>query len=234
MKQKPSLSDFSTLKYTFIFWTLGSLLIILSIKYYILSWLFLWSSISFILVGIAYAGLGAKIFGKKANGKISKLSLVILLPYLLLTWITWHLQRWLSTEDCCNEITPGIWLGRRAFLKELPENIDLIVDLTAEFSEPSHVIIGKTYICIPTLDTSAPQETVFKELIQKILVWDGNVYIHCALGHGRSATVAAGVLLAKGIVNDFHQAEKVLLTIRPRIKFSQVQKKLLKKMSRVL
>ncbi len=99
-------------------------------------------------------------------GKISTLSLIILLPYLLITWIIWHIQRSISTEDCCNEIADGIWLGRRAFKDELPENISLLVDLTAEFTEPDNIIRGKTYICIPTLDTSVPDEQVFDELIQ--------------------------------------------------------------------
>lgn len=219
------------MKYGLIFWLFGIFSIVFSLKFQLLSWLFVWVSISFLAVGTGYIGLGAKIFGKKANGKISTLSLIILLPYLLIAWITWHIQRSIGREDCCNEIADGIWLGRRAFKDELPENISLVVDLTSEFTEPDNIIRDKAYICIPTLDTSIPDEQVFDELIQKIATWDGNVYIHCALGHGRSATVAAGVIIAKGIVNDFDEAEKLLSKIRPRIKFSQVQKRLLRKMS---
>jgi len=126
---------------------------------------------------------------------------------LLLTRIIWHIQRLISQEDCGNEIAPGIWILRRAFVNELPNNISLIIALTAEFSEPPNAISGKTYICIPTLDTSVPPERVFQKLIHTICSWNGNVYIHCALGHGRSASVAAGVLLAKGLVDNFNAQE---------------------------
>lgn len=217
------------MKYALIFLIFGILFIIFGCNLIIFRWLFFWTGVSFIIVGAAYGGIGAKVFGKKSNGNISKLSLFLLMPYLLLTWIVWHIQRLISKENCCNEIAPGIWLGRRAFVNELPNNISLIIDLTAEFPEPPNVISGKTYICIPTLDTSVPPESVFQKLIHTICSWEGNVYIHCALGHGRSATVAAGVLLCKGLVDNLNQAEKILVTARPKIKFSPAQKNMLKK-----
>ncbi|BAY84289.1 hypothetical protein NIES267_37850 [Calothrix parasitica NIES-267] len=221
------------MKYALVFSVFGFLLIIFSFYKFILilNLIIFWSGISFITLGIAYAGLDYKVFGKQKNGKINKWSLILMLPYLLLTWAVWHIQRIISQEDCCNQIVPGIWLGRRPYINELPNNISLIVDLTAEFSEPSNVISGKTYICVPTLDTYVPNKRVFNELIQKIAAWEGNVYIHCALGHGRSATVAAGVLIVKGFVNNLEEAEKLLKTARPKIKFSQAQRELLKNFS---
>ena len=222
------------MKYALIFFIVGILFIIFGCNLIIFRWVFLWSGVSFLIVGAAYGGLGAKVFGKKSNGTLSKWCLFLLLPYLLLTWIIWHIHRALCQEDCCNEIAPGIWLGRRAFVNELPKNISLIIDLTAEFPEPPNVISGKTYICIPTLDTSVPHELVFQKLIHTICSWQGNVYIHCALGHGRSATVVAGVLLAKGLVDNLNQAEKLLLKARPKIKFSPAQKNMLKKYQRSL
>ncbi|MEM7715492.1 MAG: dual specificity protein phosphatase family protein [Cyanobacteria bacterium P01_A01_bin.68] len=218
------------MKYGFIFSVLGILLIIFSfykLSLILFNFILFWYGISFLTLGIAYISLGAKVFGKSKNGKLSKLSFSLLLPYLLLTWAVWHIQRLISQEDCCNKIVPGIWLGRRPYINELPNNINLIIDLTAEFSEPSNIISGKTYICIPTLDTLVPNKNVFHELVIKITNWKGNVYIHCALGHGRSATVVAGVLIAKGLVNNFEEAEKLLKIARPNIKFSQAQRKLL-------
>ncbi|MFB2978443.1 dual specificity protein phosphatase family protein [Microseira sp. BLCC-F43] len=217
------------MKYALTFLIFGILSIIFGWNLVIFRWLFLWTGVSFIIVGSAYGGIGSKVFGKKSNGTLNKWCLFLLLPYLLLTRIIWHIQRSISKEDCCNEIAPGIWLGRRAFVNELPNNISLIIDLTAEFSEPPNVISGKTYICLPTLDTSVPPDRVFQKLIHTICSWNGNVYIHCALGYGRSATVAAGVLLAKGLVDNLNQAEKLLLTARPQIKFSPAQKNMLKK-----
>ncbi|HBK64951.1 MAG TPA: hypothetical protein DD000_15905 [Cyanobacteria bacterium UBA11166] len=217
------------MKYAAIFSILGVSLILLGCKLEIIGWLFFWSGISFSIVGCGYGGLGAKVFGKKSNGSISKLSLSLLLPYLLLTWIVWHIQRWISQSSACHQIIPGIWLGRRPFLPELPDNIDLIIDLTSEFVEPYNVIARKTYICIPTLDNSVPPDSSFQKLIEIILSWQGNIYIHCALGYGRSATVVAGILLAKGLVDNLDEAEKFIEAKRPGIKLSQEQKSLLKR-----
>lgn len=220
------------MKYALIFSVFGIFLIILSLNIFtilnsiLLNWLIFWCGISFLILGIAYAGLGAVVFGKQKNGKIHIISLGLMFPYFLLTWVIWHIQRLISQEDCCNQIIPGIWLGRRPLDYELPLNISLIVDLTAEFPEPPNIISGKTYICIPTLDTQIPNKYIFNKLIQTIANWEGNVYIHCALGHGRSATVVAGVLIAKRLVNNLEEAEKLLKAARPGIKFSQVQRNL--------
>lgn len=176
------------MKYAILFFCLGICLIQLGFMFGITGWLLLWFGASFIAVGAAYGWLGAKVFGKKLDGTLTRWALSLLLPYLLLTWMLWHIQRLISQEDCWNEITPGIWLGRRVFAKQLPPNINLIVDLTAEFLEPREVISGRAYICVPTLDASVPDDWVFQSLIKRLAAWQGNVYIHCALGNGRSAT----------------------------------------------
>lgn len=220
------------MKYALIFITFGICCLILGWNSPNLAGLFFWFSISFITVGAAYGGFGAKVFGKKSNGSLSSWSLCLLMPYLFLTWLIWHIQRRLSSEDCCNQIAPGIWLGRRPFAHELPKTIDLIIDLTAEFPELPSVISGKTYICVPTLDTSVPAQGIVQNLIHTISHWQGNIYIHCALGHGRSATIAAGVLLAKGLVDNVDEAETFLKKFRPGIQFSQPQRSLLQRISR--
>ncbi|HEY9653468.1 MAG TPA: dual specificity protein phosphatase family protein [Coleofasciculaceae cyanobacterium] len=219
------------MKYALIFIIFGIFYLILGLNFPSLAALFFWFSISFMTVGAAYGGLGAKVFGKKSNGSLSSWSLCLLMPYLCLTWVIWYIQRWLSSEDCCNRIAPGIWLGRRPLAHELPKTINLIIDLTAEFRELPSVISDTTYICVPTLDTSVPPNGVVQNLIHTICHWQGDVYIHCALGHGRSATVAAAVLLAKGLVDNVDEAETYLKKLRPGIQFSQAQRSLLQRMS---
>ena len=211
----------------YLFLILGSCLIILGFKLGLAGLLLFWVGVSLVIVGSGYGWLGAKVFGKQSDGKISRWALCLLFPYLLLIWTIWHLQRLIIQEDCCNEIAPGIWLGRRAFADELPAQISLIIDLTAEFQEPIEVISEKTYICVPTLDASVPPDEIFIEIVKTIAAWQGNVYIHCALGHGRAATVAACTLVAKGLINDPNQAEQVLKKARPKVNLSAVQKQLL-------
>lgn len=215
------------MKYAILYFLLSICLITIGLHLKIFGWLLIWLGCNSIIVGAAYAVGNAKVFGKQSDGKIASWALFLLLPYLLLTWGFWQIKRIILREKCCHEIVPGIWLGRRAFANELPENISLIVDLTAEFIEPGNVIAGRTYICVPTLDASVPSDEKFIELVEIISSWQGNVYLHCALGHGRAATLAAGTLFAKGLVNDMLEAEKVLKQIRPSVSFSSVQKQLL-------
>ncbi|MBE9117961.1 dual specificity protein phosphatase family protein [Lusitaniella coriacea LEGE 07157] len=211
-------------QYALLFSSLGILLMGVSFQWGSKSWLLGWLGANFILVGAAYGGLGARVLGKQSNGAIAPWALFLLFPFFSLTWSVWHLQRFASREPCACLIAPGIWLGRKAFAKELPDNISLLVDLTAEFPEPPRAILGKTYLCLPTLDASVPSPEAFLHLVQIIAAWQGNVYIHCALGRGRSATVAAAVLIEKGIIRDWQNAERYLQEIRPSVRLNRVQR----------
>ena len=101
-----------------------------------LGWLLLWPAVSFVLIAAAYAGLGPGVCGKRADGRLAWWAVALLLPYLLGTWGVWYAVRLLSREPCCDEVAPGVWVGRRPFVRDLPTNISLIVDLTAEFPAP--------------------------------------------------------------------------------------------------
>lgn len=222
------------MKYAVLYFLLSICLISIGLYVKVFGWLLIWFGCNCIIVGLAYVVANPKIFGKQANGRIASWTLCLLLPYLLITWAFWEIKRIILREECCHKIASGIWLGRRAFADELPENISLIIDLTAEFIEPNNVVAGKTYICVPTLDASVPPDEKFIELIETISSWQGNVYLHCALGHGRAATLAAGTLFAKGLVDDMIEAEKVLKQIRPSVSFSKVQKQLLNRVMKRL
>jgi protein-tyrosine phosphatase len=152
------------------------------------------------------------------------------LPYLLLTWFVWHVQRLLSREACCNEVAPGLWVGRRPSARELPPDVGLVVDLTAEFAAPRRIHHGRTYLCLPVLDAYAPSEEALRQLVQKVVAWPGAVYVHCAAGHGRSAMVAAAVLLTRGLAADVKQAEGLLRRARPGVRLTPAQRRLLRRL----
>jgi protein-tyrosine phosphatase len=190
-------------------------------------WLLCWPGGSFLLVAAAYAGLGPRVFGKRRDGRLAWWAVLLLLPYLGLTWLVWHAQRRLSREPCCHAAAPGLWLGRRAYGHELPPEVSLVVDLTAEFAEPRGVRRGRTYLCVPILDGTATDEKTFRDLIGQIVAWPGGVYIHCAMGHGRSATLAAAVLLARGLAGTAGEAEQLLRRARPGVRLKPAQRTLL-------
>jgi protein-tyrosine phosphatase len=192
-----------------------------------LVWLWLWLGVSFGLVGSAYLGLGPRMLGKRSDGRIAWWAVLFFLPYLLPTWLVWHILRFSSREDCCNEIAPRLWLGRRPLAHELRPGTDLIVDLTSEFTAPVRSADGRTYRCVPVLDGSVPMDAVFRQIAEEIAAWPGQVYIHCAMGHGRSATVAAAVLLLRGIAADPRESVALLRKARPGVGLGRVQRRML-------
>ncbi|QIZ69587.1 dual specificity protein phosphatase family protein [Oxynema aestuarii] len=215
------------MKYIVLFIGVGLFFTTLAVSLQGWGWLFLWPAVSFWLVAAAYAGLGYRVFGKQDNGRLAIWALMLMLPYLLVRWGIWHLEHRILKEDCYNEVAPGIFLGRRAFARELPQDINLIVDLTAEFPVLKEVIEGKSYVCLPTLDASVPSEAEFQKLVEQLVDWEGNIYLHCAIGHGRSATVAGALLIARGLADNAREAEEMLKTARPWVNLSQSQKGLL-------
>lgn len=193
--------------------------------------LLLWPAGSFLLIGMAYAGLGPRVCGKRLDGRIAWWAVLLLLPYLLTTWTCWYVIRLLSRETCCDEVAPGVWVGRRPFVRDLPANISLIVDLTAEFPAPRALRRGRTYLCVPTLDATAPDETALRVVVDQTAEWTGAVYIHCALGHARSAMTAAAVLIRRGHAEDAEQAVTTLRKARPGIRLEKSQRRLLDRMA---
>ncbi len=69
--------------------------------------LLLWPGVSFTLVGMAYAGLGAPVFGKQADGTLHWLSTWVLFPYLGFSWIIWHIARMIKRERAFDTLVDG-------------------------------------------------------------------------------------------------------------------------------
>jgi protein-tyrosine phosphatase len=192
-------------------------------------WLLVWPALSAFVIAAGYVGLGARVLGKRLDGHVAWWAIVLHLPYLGLTWVVWHLYRLVVKQTPCQEVTPGLWLGRRPMPGELPRDVKLIVDLTAEFRRTPAWLVHHQYVCVPTLDTAVPNEQTFRQLVEQVVACEGPVYLHCAQGYGRSATVAAAVLLARGLAADVREAERMLKRVRPGVKLQRAQRKLLKR-----
>ena len=140
----------------------------------------LWGSLALGVVGLGYAGVGPRIFGKSSEGRISPLNGLILAPYLLLLWTVWHLSRALRGEAPFNELVEGITIGRRLLPGEYPEGIESVVDLTAEFPESSRIRQDRVYRAFPILDGSPSTPETLQHIARAIMDLPGDVYIHCA------------------------------------------------------
>lgn len=186
------------------------------------AWSLLWFSLAFFLAALGYLGLGPRVFGKREDGTVNALNAVLTAPYLFMGWCAWQAVR-LGPEETWNRVTPWLYLGRRAGAGELPEEVTLVVDLTAEFPVDRGVLGARSYVSLPTLDAHVPEEQALARLVQKINEHEGVLYIHCAYGHGRSALVAAALLLARGEATSPEEAVARLKAVRSRVNLSPSQ-----------
>ncbi len=183
-----------------------------------------WFAVAYGWIGLGYLKLGAMVFGKNSRGNRAFWAWCVLLPFLL----PWRPIRktvaWLGGEDCFNRVAPGIYVGRMCSLRELPADTALVVDLTAEFLEARGIRKRFAYRCLPTLDRGVPSAPSLACLVQELSSFDGPLYIHCAAGHGRSAMVAAAVLVARGMTRNIEEAIAHMKRSRPRIRLTELQK----------
>lgn len=177
-------------------------------------WALLWPTVSFAVVATGYAGLGARVFGKRADGTHRPLHLVLLLPFLAVSALAWHLHRVIRRGQAWHEFSPGLFAGRRVFAHELPSGIDFIIDLTSEFRPPYGIRTARKYLFAPILDAEAPPDEVLRDVVAQIMNYPGRVYIHCAQGHGRTGLLAAAILLARGSASNAPEALAAVKTIR--------------------
>jgi protein-tyrosine phosphatase len=190
------------------------------------AWALAWPSLSALLLVVAYAKSAPGLLGKRPDGTRPAWAWALFLPYFVFLGAAWRLEQLLG-EDCWNEVAPGLYLGRRARARELPPDVRLVADLTAEFHEPAAVKEGRHYRCLPTLDARAPAAAAFVALVEQIASSPEPVYVHCASGHGRSATVAAAVLIRRGLARSPEDAETRLRASRPSVRLRPAQRALL-------
>jgi protein-tyrosine phosphatase len=69
----------------------------------------------------------------------------------------------------------------------------------------------------------------FAALAREVAAVSGPVFIHCAAGRRRSATLAAAVIIARGLARDVDAAEALMKLKRPVVRLGQQQRALLLK-----
>lgn len=201
---------FSSLAIAILYW--------FSISHGLFLWLLIYPLLNCIILFVAYLlNWPSLILGKTATGQINSLLLLVNLPWLLLTWVIWVIEAIASSEAQINRIdSTNIYVGRYPYLTQTKQ-FDWVIDLTAEFLPCKTV--AKQYICLSNLDGIPLRNTNHPPHLspnQKIL-------IHCAQGHGRSATYAA-LLMSQLLPNTSpQQALSLVLESRPGAKPSKAQ-----------
>ena len=213
------------MKYAVFFLACSLGLVVVAFPWTASSVLKLWGSLALGVVGLGYAGLGPRVFGKRSDGRMTPLNVLVLAPYLLLLWSVWHLSRALRRESPFHELVDGIIIGRRLLPGEYPEGIESVVDLTAEFPESSRIRQGRNYRAFPILDGSPSTPAALEQVVRAIRDLPGDVYIHCAEGHGRTSLVATSLLLARGDARSAAEAAALVLERRPLARMNASQRK---------
>ena len=166
---------------------------------------------------------------KTPNGRVNVLSYMLFWPYFMANHGVLGLYRLFSKENPCDEILPGLYLGRKLWSWDhallTQRNISAIVDITAEWSEANFILKNCAYLSIPVLDMCPPTLIQLRQAISWIdkEVLQHGVFVHCAAGHGRSATLVAAYLLHAGTVRDVQEAIAFIKTKRPKIHVNREQ-----------
>ncbi len=195
-------------------------------------WLMLWAALAHGGLALAFWRRDPSLLGKRPDGRLTLAALLFFLPYLAFLWSFFHLKRLLlRREDCWNEVAPGIYVGRRPLAGEMPADVNLVVDAMAELPESAAALAAPGYVCLPTLNRLVPEDEPFRALILRLAVEKGPLYIHCGAGKGRSATVAAALLIARGLAGDVEEATLILKRARPIVSLHPVQQELVRRLA---
>jgi protein-tyrosine phosphatase len=165
---------------------------------------------------------------KRGSGSRHPLGWAVYLPYILLNGLLFHAQRLLSREVATNELVTGLYLGRLLTAREsrlvAPQPV-AVIDLAAELTENRVFRRLPGYLLIPVLDATPPSQEQLQQGVDHLRrhLAVGRVYIHCALGHGRSATLAAAFLLATRKSSMVEEAVAAVRAKRPAVRLNAQQ-----------
>ena len=192
----------------------------------------LYAALSFAILAAAYAGVGPRLLFKRPNGCRSVFGWLLLSPYFLLNAVTFGLYRLFSREPAFVQVAPNLFFGRRlSACEHQAGGWSNVLDLAGEFAEVGPVRLLPGYRSLPTLDATAPTE----DELRSAMAWiaeaaaTGPVYVHCALGHGRSACVVIAYQLSVGAVNTIAEGVAALRSLRPSVRLHTPQLQLLRK-----
>jgi len=187
------------------------------------------TALSFLIVAIAYCFGWPCLLMKRSDGARPWWAWIALWPYFGLVWVSFWLIRLLHRHGASTEVEPGVWLSRRLSAREIrgirSSGVGLlaVLDLAAEL--PRGAPRELTYLSLPLLDGTAPSIEAMNRAVQWIDEQHarGPVLVHCAAGHGRSATVVLAWLLSCGYAADVETGLARLRELRPGIAVNRSQ-----------
>ena len=190
------------------------------------------AALSLLLVAVAYFGAGPRLLFKRADGRHHPLAWLVHWPFFALTAFAYRLAVGGRPGTAYAAVAPNVLLGRRLTSREAVEvtaGLVAVLDLAGELPEAAPMREVKGYRSLPVLDATAMTPGQLRDAVEWLgkHAAAGPVYVHCALGHGRSATVVAAYLIACGHAPDVKSALTSLRALRPGVRLHRPQRKLL-------
>lgn len=185
-------------------------------------WLLLWPAGALALVAAIYAVGDARRF-HKTDGRLAPPAFWLLLPYLGGVWLNSRL--WTRRAPAPVALPGGLLLGRIPTRRELrTSGARSLVDLVAELPVDR---TGIAYRAVPLLDLLAPSPEEIAAAVAAVdeLAGERPTLLCCALGYGRSATVAVAWLLASGRAAEIDEAIDHVRQARPGIALSPAHRR---------
>ena len=204
----------------------------------------IWAGVSVLLVATAYlvqtiTGNGGRLFLKGADGSLNPVVLLVLLPFIVSRYVNVLIYRLFSREAAVTDVDGGLWLGGRVFPWDRGmlsrARVAAVLDVTAELPRDPGVKGGRDYVALPVLDGTGPTQVQLDRGVEWILCHmeaHRPVLVQCTMGHGRSATFAAGALLALGRVDTIDAALSLMRSKRNRVGLNTSQRRALEQSMR--
>mmetsp|Transcript_26625 Transcript_26625/g.36874 ORF Transcript_26625/g.36874 Transcript_26625/m.36874 type:complete len:516 (-) Transcript_26625:143-1690(-) len=181
-----------------------------------------------------------QLLGKRPDGEIQWWSYFAFMPFHVLYRLRLHARRALISEALSDTSSNGSWhiSGWPHDQSALPPLADAVVDCTCELPRqypvgPQHKV--KHYRCVPLWDAAGPSP----EQMDSVANWaadlrkkNHSVLVHCAHGHGRSATVLAAAMLCAGEAPSCVKAFQQIKAFRPKARMNGAQRQSLREWAR--
>lgn len=200
-----------------LFYVLGAVLVLagaaLGAFFFATALILLWPALALAIVAFGYAGAGAKVFQKTAEGHVSLASRVLLWPYRLGAGV--NAAIWTRNLPPFVAVSDGVFLGRFPTASEA-RGFGTVIDLAAELEKPAAA--DCRWISFPMIDLLPPPVTMLEQAASALesARRGGTVLVCCALGFQRSAGVVAEWLVATGRARTPTVAREMLMaTGRP-------------------
>jgi len=122
-----------------------------------------------------------------------------------------------------SQITPQLHLGgqhnRRGWKKLVARGVTAVVNLRVEYDDRAAGIAPARYLHLPTVDETPPSLEHLEQgvaFMAQEIADGGVVYVHCASGIGRAATMVAAYLIRQGASPE--QAWARIQAVRPFVR----------------